>query len=138
MSLQDMDDLEAVVGEVARVLHVGGHFCFAILHPFRSAGRWANEGSFVVTDSYFERHGYVVSDELDDVRVEMWSEHRPLEAYMKALETNGFVVEALREPQPSEEVVRSDGLGTSDKWRRVPFSLHVRARKVAPGALSTT
>jgi hypothetical protein len=81
-------------------------------------------------ESYFDRREYLVSDEFEDVRVDMWSEHRPLEAYTTALEGHGFVIEALREPQPFEDVIRSDGLGISEKWRRIPFALHVRACKV--------
>ena len=132
MSLQDMDDLGAVVAEAARVLQPGGHFCFAILHPLRTAGTWAGDGSFVL-DSYFARRPYVVTDAHDDVSVEMWSEHRPLQAYSDALTAHGFVIEELREPEPFGDMIRSDGVGISEKWTRIPFAVHVRALKRPSG-----
>jgi SAM-dependent methyltransferase len=129
MSLQDMDDLEGVMREAARVLTPEGRFCFAIIHPLRTAGDFAGPAasSFELRGSYFEQRRFVAADEHEEVRVSMHSEHRPLEVYARALEQAGFVIEALREPRPSEDVVRDDGTGISEKWRRVPFSLHVRA-----------
>ena len=130
MSLQDIDDFHRAIGEVARVLKPEGRFCFAILHPLRTAGVFQSIGStetFATHGSYFERQEFMVADEVEGVRVEMYSEHRPLEAYTLALEQAGFVIEALREPRPFEDLVRSDGSGISEKWRRIPLMLHVRA-----------
>jgi hypothetical protein len=48
------------------------------------------------------------------------SRHRSVEAYSRALETAGFVIEALREigdPNPES------------RWNRMPLFLHVRARR---------
>jgi len=130
MALQDIDDLSEAIGEAARVLKPGGHFCFAILHPLRTAGTFRSTDSaeaFAIEASYFERREFMVADEVEGVRVEMYSEHRPLEAYTLALEEAGFVVEALREPRPFEDVVRPDGTGSSEKWQRIPLVLNVRA-----------
>ena len=41
MSLQDVDDLDGVVAECARVLEPGGRLCLAIVHPLNSAGTFA-------------------------------------------------------------------------------------------------
>lgn len=130
MSLQDIDDLDAAVREGARVLRPSGHFCFAILHPLRTAGDFTNassSSSFEIRESYFERRRFAVADEVADVRVTMYSEHRPLEAYVQALESAGFVIEALREPQPFRHLIREASAGISEKWRRIPLVLHVRA-----------
>jgi ubiquinone/menaquinone biosynthesis C-methylase UbiE len=59
MSLQDIDDLDGAIGEVARVLERGGRLCLAIVHPVNSAGRFEGESGdptrpFVVRGSYFE------------------------------------------------------------------------------------
>jgi SAM-dependent methyltransferase len=130
MSLQDIDDLPGAIGEAARVLTPGGHFCFGILHPIRTAGTFRSTDSaaaFTIDGSYFERREFMVTDEIEGVRVEMYSEHRPLEAYTLALEEAGFVIEALREPKPFEDAVRSNGTDSSEKWQRIPLVLHVRA-----------
>ena len=130
MSLQDIDDFQGAIHEVARVLEPGGRFCFAILHPLRTAGAFEGTGSpetLTIEGSYFEQREFMVADEVEGVRVEMYSEHRPLEAYTRALESAGFVIEALREPRPGEDAVHPDGSGISEKWRRIPLFLHVRA-----------
>ncbi|MDP9222758.1 MAG: class I SAM-dependent methyltransferase, partial [Actinomycetota bacterium] len=43
MSLQDMDRPGAVIEEIGRVLEPGGRFCFALLHPFGSAGEFQDD-----------------------------------------------------------------------------------------------
>ena len=130
MSLQDIDDLRGAIREIARILEPGGRFCAAILHPLRTAGRLAGgpgEERLVISESYFEPHPFMVSNEREGTTVEMWSEHRPLEHYLRALEDVGFLVEALREPVPGAELVERPG-GISPKWRRLPLFLHWRAR----------
>ncbi len=132
MSLQDIDDLHGAIAEAARVLKPGGHLCLAILHPLRTAG--AFQGEALLIDDYFRRRELMVADEAEGVRVEMYSEHRPLADYALALEESGFLIEALREPRPLEEHVYPDGRGIAEKWRRIPLVLHVRARLAAAPA----
>jgi SAM-dependent methyltransferase len=82
MSLQDIDDLGGAVREAARVLRPDGRFCFAILHPLRTAGDLdgaAGTGSFAIGD-YFARRRFAVSEGDGEVQVTTYSEHRPLEA----------------------------------------------------------
>ena len=57
MSLMNMDDLEGALPEIARVLEPGGRFCFAVTHPFATAGSFASgepDAPYVVAGSYFE------------------------------------------------------------------------------------
>jgi hypothetical protein len=49
-----------------------------------------------------------------------------LEAYGRALEAAGFVIEAMREPKPDDREVA--GAPEEERWRRVPNFLMVRAR----------
>jgi len=126
MSLQDIDDAEAAIGEAARVLKPGGRFCLAVVHPFGSAGRFAGyeaDAPFVVDGSYLERFRYRDELERDGLRVVFESEHRPIEWYVDALVGAGFVVERLREVGMPEEAVEND---RHRRWQRLPLFLHLR------------
>jgi SAM-dependent methyltransferase len=131
MMLQDLDELTAVVNEMGRVLVARGTACIAIVHPLNSAGRFANESAdsaFVIPRSYLDEFGYVDDFVRDGLRMVFHSRHRPLEAYSRALEAAGFVIDAIREHRIPEEGLRSD---RSRRWRRIPLFLHLRARKQA-------
>ena len=95
MSLMDIEDMAGAVREGARVLERGHRFSAAIVHPILSAG----EGEpFTIARSYLEPHRYVETMVTSpDVRFE--SLHRPLEAYTRAFEDAGLLVEELRELQ---------------------------------------
>jgi len=126
MSLQDVDDLETVVTESARVLAIGGHLVMAITHQANTAGHFgagAGDGPppFVIEGSWFERRALFDTCERDGLTMTFHSEHRPLHDYTDALGDAGFVIERLREvtdPDPD------------DKWHRIPLFLHLRARRV--------
>jgi SAM-dependent methyltransferase len=125
MSLQDIDDLEAAVLELGRVLARGGRLCVAVVHPINSAGRFEGERGdvtrpFVIRGSYFERARYVDDVERDGLRMRFESEHRPIETYSTALEGAGFAIDALR------EVTEPD---PADVWHRLPLFLHIRAAR---------
>ena len=51
----------------------------------------------------------------------------PLATYSQALESGGFLVEALREPEPA-----ADAPARLDRYRRIPNFLMLRAVKSAP------
>jgi SAM-dependent methyltransferase len=125
MSLQDIDDLDAAVRDLARVLRQGGQFCFAIVHPINSAGRFEGEHGdtlrpFVIRGSYFERARYSDDIERAGLPMRFESEHRPIETYSRALEHAGFSVEIIR------EVTEPD---PADKWYRIPLFMDIRAAR---------
>lgn len=127
MSLQDVDDLDGAVREAGRVLEPGGRLVAAIVHPLNSAGTFTGDdpaGPFVVEGSYLHPHRNVDVVERDDLTMTFVSEHRPLEAYSRALEAAGFLVEAIREPAlpPGAWDARTVG-----RWSRLPMFLHLRA-----------
>jgi len=121
MSLQDIDDLDGAVTEVARVLRPGGRLCFAIVHPVNSAGEFVSDdpdSRFVIAGSYFAPRIYVDHIERDGKACTFASAHRTIDAFSRALEAAGFVIEAMREvtdPDPD------------DRWYRIPMFLQVRA-----------
>jgi SAM-dependent methyltransferase len=124
MSLQDVDDLDDAVAEIARLLVPGGRLCMAIVHPMNSAGSFeedenGSESPFVVRASYMSAFCYHDDIERDGLRMTFHSAHRPLGTYARALERSGLVIESLREvTDPSE----------GSHWQRIPLFLHLRAR----------
>ena len=127
MSLQDVDDFASAVHEAARVLEPGGRFCFAIVHPLVEAGRFQEDGSFLLDRSYLGVWRYPDLVRRRGIEMTFHSEHRPIEAYGRALEEAGFLIEAFREPMPDETTVAT--LPETERWRRIPNFLMVRARR---------
>jgi SAM-dependent methyltransferase len=130
MVLQDVDDLDAVLRELARALAIGGRLCFAVLHPLSTAGDFVDddpESAFVFTRDYPETFRFVEAATRDGLTMTFHSEHRSFETYFDALERAGFVVEALREPVPSDELLES--VPRMRRQQRFPWYLHVRARR---------
>lgn len=132
MSLQDVDGLDAAVREAARVLAPGGRLCLAIVHPLNSAGAFVDDavgGSpFVIEGSYLESFPYAEEVARDGYAMRFESLHRPLQAYTEALAAAGQLIERLREPPLPEHGSVSE---RSERWRRIPLFLHLRAVKLA-------
>lgn len=110
MSLQDIDDMPGAVKEAARVLKDGKKLVLSIVHPMYSGGGFRETGThddklFVIKRSYFEPELRVSTDQHDDLTMTFQREHRPIQAYTKALTDVGFTIEELREvtdPDTSE------------------------------------
>jgi SAM-dependent methyltransferase len=130
MSLQDVDDMPMAIREAGRVLEQGGAFCLSVVHPINSAGRFEGldlGARFVIDTSYLEPHRYQDSIERENLRMTFNSRHWPLEAYFRALQESGFVVEALTEPTVDETSI-AERIDRA-RWRRLPLFLDLRARK---------
>jgi len=131
MSLVDVEDLEGAIEEAARILVPGGRFCFSIVHPMQSAGRVEGEGeeaSLVIRGNYLQTSRYRYDALREGLTCSFHSMHRPLEAYTRALERSGLLIETLREPVVSEELVAARP--TAAHHRRYPLFLFARAVKV--------
>lgn len=90
-------DLDAALGEVARVLRPAGRFVFSVTHPVR----WMfaddpGEPGLVVTRSYFDRAAYVEVD--DEDRPTYVEPHATLGDWVAALATAGLRLDRLLEP----------------------------------------
>ncbi len=131
MSLQDVDDMEGAVTEIARVLEPGGHLVLATVHPVTSAGRFVGEHGdptrpFVISGSWFTPRRCIDSVERDGLTMTFHSNHRPLQDYTEALAAAGFLIERVLEPTDHDP---------GQAWHRVPLFLHIRAVR-GPGPAS--
>jgi SAM-dependent methyltransferase len=129
MSLQDIDDMPAAVREAARVLLPGGRLCLAIVHPINSAGTFETmepDATFEIRGSYFERRRYADTLNRGGLEMTFYSEHRPLQDYVAALEHAGLLVERLVEIPDTKDPPGA-------RWQRLPLFLHLRAVKPDQG-----
>lgn len=130
MSLHDIDQMPAAIGEIARILTVGGHLVMAIVHPMNSAGSFTGDKAdpgrpFLIDGSYLDTRRYVDVVTRDGLTVTFHGEHRPLQAYTEALTDAGFVIERLREPTNPDPAT---------PWHRVPLFLNIVATLHRPPA----
>jgi SAM-dependent methyltransferase len=130
MSLHDMDQMPEAVAEAGRVLERGGRLCAAIPHPITSAGSFRDRdpaAPFVIAGSYLDQARADWVAERDGIGLTFHSEHRPIEAYSRALEAAGLLIEAIREVSAPNEVVKDQP--NQRRWQRIPLFLHLRAVK---------
>jgi len=98
-SLMDVDDMPGAVAEIARVLEPGGRLCACVTHPTRDACE--REGDrLVIEHEYLERRRFEGTFTREGLTITFKGWCYPLEAYSRALEAAGFVIEAIREPSP--------------------------------------
>jgi SAM-dependent methyltransferase len=131
-SLMDVDDMPAVVQEIGRVLAPGGRLCVCVTHPLMDAGRFTArdpEVAFVIETSYLARRPYEGMFERDGLGITFKGWCYPLSTYSRALEASGFLVETLREPEPSPTAP-----ARMERYRRIPNFLMLRALKPASRA----
>lgn len=88
-------------------------------------GRFLDDGTFLLDRSYLGIWQYPDNLQRHGIEVTFHSEHRPIEAYARALEDAGFLIEAIREPVPDDAVVAKHP--KEERWRRIPNFLMVRA-----------
>jgi SAM-dependent methyltransferase len=97
MLLIDVDDLDAVVSEMARVLRVGGHACVALVHPLASAALVTEPDVAGGGASYLDERRYQDRRERDGMVMTFESVHRPLGRYLTVFLEAGLAVDGVRE-----------------------------------------
>ncbi|MGD8240723.1 MAG: class I SAM-dependent methyltransferase [Armatimonadota bacterium] len=143
MALMDCADYEGAIEEIARLLKAGGLLAFSINHPCFTNALLSHDRDeqgrpvAVRTGDYFDA-GPVI-DEWGFARAPEDEHENPfrvprfprlLSQYLNALPKNGFVIEGVHEPRPTEEACREDE--RLWKWRLAPIFLYVKARRVSP------
>lgn len=96
MSLSDIDDLDAAVNNVARLLPAGV-FVFSILHPCfpghgTSLSSWPPEGYY--------QEGWWLAEGHHGYRGVVGANHRTLSTYINTLIAHDFAVTCVLEPEP--------------------------------------
>ena len=130
-SLMDFDDMNASVAEAGRVLRRGGTLCASITHPLQDAGLFSSRDGnapFVIEGSYLgDRRVVDIEVERDGQRMHFKGWAYPLEAYVRAQEDAGLMIQALREPAMDSVPGSMDP--SDERWRRIPLFLMWRAVK---------
>ncbi len=110
MSLQDIQDFEKTISEVARVLKYGGRFVFSIPHPCTEMIRLHKpEGEKIrAIERYFRTMQYTIEWNMERLTrpFKTTSFHRTLTAYFDALHKSDLVVTRLVEPKPTRRALR--------------------------------
>src|SRR5215208_6348635 len=91
--LQHVADLDAALGEFARVLAKGGVLVAAVVHPVAEIGTYDAERDAISVSRYFVEEARPVP--LGDA--EVMHHHRTIESYARALRAAGFALDDLRE-----------------------------------------
>jgi len=115
LTLIDIDDAEAAINEMARVLRKDGSLLIANLNSFNTAGSWKRyeDGSSAFSlDHYLTKRALWVS--WRNISIRNW--HRPFAFYMKLLIDAGLQLTYFDEPAPT-----GGDPDKSDRYRRSPY-----------------
>ncbi|MGG2016331.1 class I SAM-dependent methyltransferase [Bacillus sp. S10(2024)] len=111
MVIQDLENYEAALSEMYRLLKKDGTFIFSILHPCFVTPNSGWIGREQVDQQYWKVQRYFYEGVYDqrfpihsDEKVVFY--HRTLTSYFKAIHQVGFTLVDVIEPMPSEEMLK--------------------------------
>ena len=128
LALHYIEDLNTVYQNVYKTLKKDGTFIFNIEHPVFTAGvnkEWINENN---KNLYWPVDNYYYPGERTTVFLnqKVKKYHHTFTQIVNGLIENGFMIETLKEVEPSEEFLKYPGM--LDEMRR-PMMLIVKAKK---------
>ncbi len=102
---EHIDEVDAAIAEIARVLEPGGRFCFLLNHPLIQTpdSGWIDDQIVDPPEQYWRIGSYLpeaVTVEEVEPGVHIRFVHRPLSRYVNVLAANGLLVERMVEPAP--------------------------------------
>ena len=127
-SLMDVGDMAKAVAEISRVLSAHGRLAVCVTHPVNDCGVFAGDGHdapFVIDGSYRGQRKFEFHAERDGLTMDFTGFAYDLEAYSRAIERAGLVIELLREPGPAPVNGR-----IRERRDRIPNFLMFRALKL--------
>jgi SAM-dependent methyltransferase len=116
--LSDIDDLEGLLANIARLVRAGGWFVFSLLHPCFPGWDSDAPSSWPPGLGYFHEGWWLASN--TGFRGKVGSNHRMLSTYLNSFVRHGLVLDQVREPQPG-----------ADWQRRLPGAAPVPAHLAA-------
>ena len=102
---EHISDVDAALGEVARVLRTGGRFLFLLNHPLLQTpgSGWIDDQVLDPPEQYWRVGPYLTEAEtMEEVEHDVWIRfhHRPLSRYLNAGRDAGMVLSRMEEPAP--------------------------------------
>ncbi|MGI8794943.1 MAG: methyltransferase domain-containing protein [Acidimicrobiales bacterium] len=100
---EHIDDVDAAIAEVGRVLEPGGRFLFFLNHPLLQT---PNSGWIIdveLEEEYWRIGPYLIEDHtMEEVEKDVFIPfiHRPLSRYVNAMAASGLLVTRMEEPAP--------------------------------------
>lgn len=123
--LSDIDDLNAAIATVARVLRPTGFFAFSILHPcFPGWETKQAQPSWRPEDGYYAEGWWRARTPIHGLRSKVGANHRMLSTYLNTLMRHELAIEQIAEPLPS-----ADWLADAPNIGPVPVYLAARCRR---------
>ncbi len=119
LTLHYLKDWDRVMREFNRVLVEKGCLVFSVHHPFM-------DYSYFDVDDYFEIK--LLKDEWGEPKVEVEFYRRPLSEIIRPVTDNGFFIEKITEPMPTEKF-KEKVPEAYERLTKKPQFLFIRARK---------
>lgn len=124
---EHIDDVDAAIAEVGRVLRPGGRFCFFLNHPILQApgSVWVDDHMVDPPEQYWRLGPYLDETETTEeveLGVSIRFIHRPMSRYVNALAANGLTIEHMSEPAPPPDFLeQAPGYAASAAFPRLLY-----------------
>ena len=100
---EHIDEVDAAIAEVGRVLEPGGRFLFFLNHPLLQTPNSGWIDDTILEEQYWRVGPYLVEDRsVEEVEKDVFIPfvHRPLSRYVNAMAAAGLLVTHMEEPAP--------------------------------------
>jgi SAM-dependent methyltransferase len=131
---EHIDEMDAAIAQVGRVLRAGGRFLFFLNHPLLQTPGSAWIDDRILDEQYWRIGPYLVEDKSnEEVDKDVWIPfvHRPLSRYVNSMVAAGLLVTRMEEPAPPPGFLeRAHEYADA---ATIPRLLFLRAEKIGPG-----